>query len=273
MTFMNRRLRNAGIFVGVLLLAWSLQRVLEVSIRGTAFSSGTLLLLLILVLAAFNARKKLPFLPLGSGAAWMQFHAYAGLFSILVFLVHVRYQVPNGSLEGALGLLFALVAGSGGVGLVLSRVLPGRLTTRGEAILYERIPLLRRQLHEEVEALVLQSAKEVQTDTISDFYSSRLIDFLCKPRNFAYHIRDSGLAYQTLEHELWALDRYANPAEHEVLEKISECVRLKDDLDFQWTQQLALRGWLFFHIPMTYSLMIVALLHVLLVLGFDGSIQ
>ena len=50
------------------------------------------------------------------------------------------------------------------------------------------------------------------------------------------------------------------------------CVRLEDDLDYRWAQQLALRGWLFFHVPLTYALMAVALLHVLLALGFAGDL-
>lgn len=273
MTFATRRARNATILALVLLAAWGVHAVVDVSLRSTASWSGVLLLLLLIALAFFNARKKLPFLPIGTSAAWLQFHVYAGVLSIIVFAVHVDFRLPNGALEGALALLFLLVALSGIFGLLISRRLPVRLTSRGEAILFERIPLLRRKLHEEVEEFVLKSAREVQTTTISDFYSERLVDFLRRPRHFAYHLADSPRAYQNLEREMWALERYLNLEEREVLEKIHECVRLKDDLDYQWTQQLALRGWLFFHIPMTYSLMIVAALHVLLALGFSGQFR
>ena len=273
MTFAGRRLRNVAIFVAVLLLAWAVHAVVEVSLRGTPLWSGALLVLIVLALALFNARKKLPFLPLGTAAAWMQFHAYAGVLSVIVFAVHVDFQVPNGVLEGTLALLFMLVALSGVAGLFLSRLLPVRLTTRGEAILFERIPLLRRKLHEEVEELVLQSARDVPTTTISDFYGEHLADFLCRPRHLAYHLADSGLPYQSLEREIVAVDRYLNQDERALLGQIHECVKLKDDLDYQWAQQLALRAWLFFHIPMTYAMMVVAALHVLLALGFAGDLS
>jgi hypothetical protein len=273
MTFATRRARNATIAGLLLLLAWGIHSVVDVSLPSTAGWSGRLLRGVVIARAVFNVRKKLPFLPLGAGAAWMQFHAYAGFFSIVVFLVHVDFRMPNGALEGALAALFSLVAVSGILGLLITRALPVRLTTRGEAILFDRIPLLRRKLHDEVEELVLDCARKVQTTTISDFYSERLVDFLRRPRYFAYHLADSALAYQNLEREMWALDRYLNPEEREVLEQIHECVRLKNDLDYQWTQQLALRGWLFFHIPMTYSLMIFAALHVLLAFGFDGDLR
>jgi hypothetical protein len=273
MTFMSRRARNVLLFVLALLVAWGIHSVIDVALRSTELWSGVFLATLVIVLALFNVRKKLPFLPLGAGAAWMQFHAYAGVLAMLVFGVHVDWTVPNGTLEGTLGILFVLVAVSGLLGLAISRFFPVRLTTRGEAILFERIPVLRRRLHEEVEELVLQCAREVQTTTISDFYSERLADFLSRPRHFVYHLADSARAYQNLEREMWALERYLNLEERAVLEKIHECVRLKDDLDYQWTQQLALRSWLFFHIPMTYSLMIVAGLHILLALGFAGELR
>ena len=70
-----------------------------------------------------------------------------------------------------------------------------------------------------------------------------------------------------------SLDRYLNPAERELMKKIRERAELKENLDYQWALQSALKSWLFVHIPLTYCLMLVAVLHVLLVLGFRGGFR
>jgi hypothetical protein len=169
--------------------------------------------------------------------------------------------------------LFALVAGSGLAGLVLTRLLPHRLSSRGEAILFERIPALRVALHHEVEELVLQCAREVQTATIGEFYTARLANFFSKPRNLFAHWIDSAGPFQDLERELWALRRYANDREREILEEIHERMCLKEDLDYRWAQGVALKGWLFFHLPLTYAFLLVIVAHVLLVYGFHGGLR
>ena len=69
-----------------------------------------LILALVLALTLFNARKKLPFLPLASAATWMQIHIYLGWFSIFVFLLHIHFRVPHGLLEATLAGVFCLGA-------------------------------------------------------------------------------------------------------------------------------------------------------------------
>ncbi len=160
-SFAARRRWGVLLLAALCLLFWGVHSVLEVAVRPTRLFSGWVLFVLVIALTIFNLRKKLPFLPLGTAVAWMELHAYAGLFAIFVFLAHVGFRVPEGPLEVTLALLFVLVSGSGVVGLALSRWLPIRLSTRGEAILFERIPALRLGLHDEVEELVLGAASEV----------------------------------------------------------------------------------------------------------------
>lgn len=262
-----------SVLVVLALLSWGLFATLDASLRSTRFWSGWILLLLVLALAVFNARKKLPFLPLGTATAWMEFHVYAGLFCIGIFLSHVGFVTPQGTLEWVLALLFTSVAVSGVIGLVITRMLPRRLNARGEAIIFERIPVLRTGLHQEVEQLVLQSAREVQTTTIAEFYTTRLADFFQKPRNLFAHWLDSEGHFRRLERELWALDRYTNDREREILSEIHERMQLKEDLDYRWAQGVALKGWLFFHVPVTYAFLLVVASHVMLVYGFHGGLR
>ena len=96
-----------------------------------AFLSGWALFGVMVFLALYNGRKKIPFLPAGNSEAWLQLHIYAGYFTVLLFAIHVKFRVPDGIFESILTGLFAVVTVSGFVGLFLSRVLPKRLNTRG----------------------------------------------------------------------------------------------------------------------------------------------
>jgi hypothetical protein len=269
----RRRALGLAALVTLCSLGGLIYVLLEISIRSTARATGWLLLGLVALLALFNARKKLPFLQLGSATAWLEFHVYAGVFALAVFVAHIGFEAPNGPLELTLALAFVLAWGSGVLGLLLSRWFPMRLTTRGEAILFERIPALRAELLEATQDLVLRSAREGQTTAIADFYGVRLAEFFRGPKNLWFHLLDSPRPYRNLARELDSLGRYANTEERELLAQIGERVRQKDDLDYQWSQQIALRAWLFVHVPVTYAMLILIFVHVLLAYGFDGGFR
>lgn len=254
------------------LLALGIIAVLDASLRSSQFFTGWFLFALVVALGLFNVRKKIPFIPLGNATAWMEFHAYAGIVAMLIFAAHVGFDGIAGVLDWSLALLFAAVAVSGVIGLLLTRLLPHRFNARGEAILFERIPAIRAALHDEAEQLVVQVSHDVNTETIAEFYSARLADFFQKPRNLILHWLDSSSRFRQLEHELFALDRYCNDEERKVLDQLHQVMIEKEDLDYRWAQGVALKGWLFFHVPLTYALMVIVAAHVLLVLGFDGRI-
>ena len=197
--------RRVNIFVAVLLLAlsWLVLAVLDVVLYDTAFLSGWTLAVLIVALSAFNARKKLPFLAIGTGASWLQFHIYAGAFSVVLFAYHVDFRIPNGSLESILAIMFLIVSASGVVGLFLTRTLPPRLTTRGETVLFDRIPTLMTELREETEELVVQSVEETNTTTVANFYMERLAWFFHGPRHRIRHFLLSDRPRRAMHEERW----------------------------------------------------------------------
>ena len=143
MTYLARRLWSFAV-TGVVAaaLAWSVF-LYDLSLRDASFLTGWLLAGGIAFLAVYNARKKLPFVPLLKSSYWLQAHVYIGVLVIFVFLMHTSFGVPNGALEVVLWLLFALAAGIGVVGMALSRLLARRLQHHGERIIFERIAILR----------------------------------------------------------------------------------------------------------------------------------
>lgn len=172
-----RRQPFSGVFAllaATALALWLHRRFCRI-LPDYAFLTGWVLLAAMLALAFYNARKKLPFLPLGNSETWLQIHIYLGFFTVLLFLIHLNFRLPRGWFEITLAWLFALVCGSGVAGLLFSRVLPRRLATRGGEVIYEKIPALRHALKTEAERLSLGA--EAKSPLIAEFYARELAGF------------------------------------------------------------------------------------------------
>ena len=235
------------------------------------FVFGWLLLLVMVILSVYNGRKKIPFLPLGSSSAWLQFHVYAGYFTIVLFASHIHFRLPTGIFEWVLTTLYVAVTGSGIVGIFISRNFPGRLTTRSGEVIYERIPIVRRQLSERAKGLALKSIGEVNASTVADFYANELAPFFASPRHYFWHLFEVRSPLNRLLKKIEDLSRFLNAEERAVMNQIAELVREKDGLDYHRSLQLTLKLWLFVHIPLTYSLLILSFFHVVLVYAFSGG--
>ena len=264
-----RRFIGIGVLAIVSAITVWLWWVADVALaKEAAVVSGLSLLAVCLLLTLFNARKKVPFLPILSGAVWLQFHIYAGIFSGLLFLVHISFCWPDGAFETVLAALFTAVFLSGVFGLVITRRLPKRLTRRGEQVLFERIPALRRTLMERAESVVEAGVRDPGARAVADFYERELRSFFLGGRNFFAHLFQSNAPRHRLVSAMGAHKRYLGSAEREVMDELRDLVEQKDDLDFQHACQTLLKLWLFVHIPLTFSLLIFAALHTLLVITY-----
>jgi hypothetical protein len=269
-TFRARRWRNLAVLCAACLLVVFAYQTLVVSLRPTNFYTGWALFGLMLVLAAYNLFKKLPFLPLGMSSTWLQFHIYLGWFTVLLFALHLGTRVPQKPLGLILTALYLTVAASGILGLALSRFFAPRLTARGQEVLFERIPARMRRLQGEVEELVLRSVTLTNSSSIADFYSKYLKAFFDGPRHFWRHLLNSELPRRALLAEAEHQQHYMNKEEQAILNTLTDQVRTKDDLDYQYALQATLKYWLFVHVPLSYSLLIFSAFHVLLVYAFAG---
>ncbi len=271
MKFRQRRYR-------LLLLTWVVATVIVLLVamqftmlRDASFDTGWLLVAVMLVLMSYNLRKKLPVLPLGSASGWFQTHIYVGLIAALLFFLHVGVVLPSGRFETLLWLVFMGLLLSGFFGLAITRLVPSRLTERGERLIYERIPLFRAELAGEAEILVSRSVEETALGSIAGYYSRRLQGYFARPRNFWLHILGSNQATQRILGDLKSLERYLPPTGREILGEIEALVVAKDNLDFQHAWQKLLKVWLFLHVPLTHGAVVLVVVHVILVHAFASS--
>ena len=198
----------------------------HLALPNYAYLTGWAFVGVMLLLTLYNARKKLPFLPLGKSESWLQIHIYGGFFTVILFLIHLNFRLPTGWFEGTLAWLYLLVTGSGVVGLIISRKLPKRLAVRKGEVLYESIPARRAALREEAETLVL--GPQAKSSAIAEFYERVLADFFSGSKNFWPHLFESRRPLHGVMTEIEELHRYLNEAERAALQPLKELVRQKD---------------------------------------------
>jgi len=136
---------------------------------------------------------------------------------------------------------------------------------------FERIPAIRHSLKVQAETLALQSAPESRSTILADFYLRRLKDFFDSPRHFWPHVFEVRRPLNRLLQESGDLNRYLGEKDRVALERLEALIRQKNGLDYHRALQLVLKGWLFVHIPLTYSLLLVTLAHIVLVFAFSGG--
>jgi len=272
-TFALRRSIHLGVTAVAALLLLGLYHVVSASLYPTDYASGWLLLAVIVFLAAYNARKTFPFIPLGSSAMWLQAHIYLGLLTFLLFAIHVEFMVPNGFFERLLATVYLSVFLSGLVGLYMTRRYPRRLTMLGSEVVFEHIPVLNRQIREAAETLVLQCNSEAGTSAIPDFYVTRVRAYMERRRDFWQHLLfGSSRRFHALSREMSDQMRYLNDNERDVLTQLEQHVQRKHQLDSQFALQAALKCWLFVHIPLTWALLVFAFFHSVLVHAWSGGL-
>ncbi|HCU88840.1 MAG TPA: hypothetical protein DGR97_02805 [Gammaproteobacteria bacterium] len=267
--FTIRRCRNLLLTAIGCLFAYEAVNAAKIAFFKHQFFSGWLLLSIVAFLALYNLRKRFVTIPLGSNATWLQLHIYVGLTSVFVFFLHLDWEFPKGYLEVSLACLFILVASSGALGIYLSRRLPKFLTRRGEEVIFERIPYYIGELKREAETLVLEAAELAESTTLPDHYRIHLGFFFSKPRHFFSHLLLSRRPLYGILTKLESIERYLNPDELEASRKLRLIVEKKDELDFHFALQYALKAWLFIHIPTTFVMLLLTVLHLVVAYSFS----
>lgn len=244
---------------------------LDASLARTAYATGYLLYAAVAFLAAYQLRKKLPGLPLGSSRAWLQAHLIIAIASGGIFFLHLGGRWPDGWVEGTLAAVYLGAFASGVVGFYLTRMIPRQLARTGEQFIFERIPRMRAAVRDEARGVVLEAVHATGATTLADFYVGRLHGFFQRPRSLRYPLRPSMAARKRLFNELDAVDRFLTDPERSASERLFGLIRRKDDLDFHAARQGLLKAWLFVHIGLTWSLLLLGMGHGLLALAFRGG--
>ena len=265
----------AAISVGLFWLVW----IYGNALRDPRFLDGWLLAGGVIFQLCFHIAIKITRLSPKSALRWRKIHIFLGYLLVAAFISHTDFSLPDTGLEWAMWTPFVLVTLSGIFGTYLAWSLQAK---RGidERVRYERIPARRAELARDVHAAVTKTdpgAVAIALPAppydawIMDLYSTHLRNFFQGQRNSAAHLIGSQRPLKRLTDEIDNLSGYVDQPSHEKLAAIKALVVEKDRLDFARVHLGLSKGWLFVHVPVTYALVVLTVLHVLVVYAFSSG--
>ncbi len=210
---------------------------------------------------------------------WRKIHIFVGYLLIAAFISHLDFSWPDTAFEWALWAAFVLVALSGVFGTYLAWSLQAKRAL-DERVGYDRIPARRAELARDVHAAVAMTdpaaaaiglPAQPHDAWIMDLYTTRLRDFFQGQRNVTAHLVGSQHHLKRLTDEIDNLSRYVDNPNQDKLAAIKNLVVEKDQLDFSSVHHALTKGWLLVHVPVTYSLIVLSVLHIVVVYAFSSG--
>lgn len=261
--------------VGVFWLVW----IYGHALRDPRYLDGWLLAVGMGAQLYFHIALKKGRLSPRSAARWRAIHVFVGYVLIAVFISHCDFSLPDTALEWALWTGFVLVTLTGLLGTYLAWSLRARHGI-DEHLNFDRIPMRRAELAQEVHDIVVESdppptllplPAPPHDAWVMDLYAAHLQRFLEAQRHVGAHLIGSGRPLKRILNEIDSLTRYVDQPGRDKLAAIRERVIEKDRLDLARVQLGLARGWLFVHVPVTYALIVLTVLHVLVVYAFSAG--
>jgi hypothetical protein len=227
--------------------------------KGLGLLFGILATLLFLFEMAYPLRRPRA-KPFRSAQSWVQAHVYLGLVALLAVYIHAGFGLPHGFMGWILLLLSLWVTLTGLLGVFLQKWIP-RALAQGATVtaLFERIPVLVKDLENEAENLV-EGASEV----VEEFYRGQVQAGLShlKP-SFAFILDVQGGQDKALEPFHRVID-FVSPEDRETVLGLMNIYTDKLELDAQYSLQLVLRHWALWtlHAPLAGVLLAVVAFHI-----------
>lgn len=272
MQAINRHLSNILLpllVAGVLVLGYTLY---DISFYRHHHLSGWLLFYLILAQMFYAAQKRSERIRELMKLQWLSLHAEMGLVAVLILLVHIGWTLPDGSLGAMLIGSFVGVSVTGFIGLRIKRRYKAALALRnGREIAFEDISGQLEELHCNADKLVLECAARYPDSLLVDYYRDELSGKLSAPGNPIAQLTGKNQAW--LEHfaSIERIIPYLEPAETQQARDLISLLRQKNNLDYHYAHQGALKVWLLIHVPFAIALLLLTVLHIILVYAFSGG--
>jgi hypothetical protein len=213
-------------------------------------------------------RKKLPRLPIGTARFWLKAHIWLGLLSVPLILFHAGFRW-GGLLEQILLFVFAIVVASGIAGVVFQQYLPRVMkdSTSREAM-FEQLPhvcaALRTTADEQVVAICGSlfpppDDSPTEHEVLREFYVESVRPFLAAQidqRAPLLNVSRATAAFSQMQHRVPVSSRGT-------LKRLASICDERRELARQLRLHKWLHYWLFFHVPLSMSLLVLAIAHII----------
>jgi hypothetical protein len=236
------------------------------------------------------ARKKVPIWRVGRAQTWMRGHLWLGLLSFPIIVFHSGLSF-GGSLTRVTMWTFVAVIVSGVVGAALQHYLPRLMFARVPMeTIFDEIPHVRAQLLVEADGIVsdacgglavvtdpaaertqasaskLQTAVRIDADDaapLREFYLADMRSFVAEPDK-THPLDDKSYADQVFAR----LRTLLPPAFHRAVSDLENICEEERQLIRQRRLHAWLHGWLLTHIPLSFALLVLAIIHIVTALRY-----
>lgn len=279
-TYLIRRASQVFWFVvisaGLFWLVW----IYGNGLRDPRYLDGWVLAVGMGVQLYFHIATKRARLAPKSALRWRKLHIFVGYVLMAVFISHSDFSLPDTTFEWMLWAGFLLVAISGVLGTYLAWSLKTKRQI-DEGLTYDRIPTRRAELARDLRATISSSQPVLSgldlpappyDAWIKDLYTVHLESFFQGNCNFAAHLMGSQRPLKQMTDEIDSLMRYVDQKSQEKLVVIRALVVEKDRLDFARVQLGLTKAWLFVHVPITYALIVISVLHIIVVYAYSSGL-
>lgn len=276
------QMSQIALIVAILALAGALYWIVWVYgsvLRDPRYLDGWMLTVGMALQLLFHFATKTARLQPASFKRWRRFHIFTGCFLIAAFLSHSDFTLPDTGFEWILWVSFMAVVVSGVLATYLSWSLSAK-HSRDAQVSYDRIPARRMQLAKEVLAAVelgdagsaaIPLPATPHASWIADLYTNHLRDFFQGPRNGFAHFIGSRRPLMQITHEIDSLSRYVDKENRDKLARIKDLVIEKNKLDFTHVYLRLTRGCMLVHVPATYALVVMTVVHILVAYSFASG--
>lgn len=240
---------------------------------------GTFALLLMIFSALLGLRRRFPHWRIGRASLWLKAHLWFSFLILPLLFFHSGFMA-GGFLTIALWLLTALVFVSGILGMILQQYLPRLMTdTVSMETIYDQIPHVLGQILYNADVKVAQAVgslgfelvppeglaptkiKEITPDESAQQWKSlylKHIRFFLEP---SFPLRKKYAQARELQGWLKSLKPSLAASFHPALEDIFALLEEKRQLETQRLLHHILHSWLFVHVPTSYLLLALSIVH------------
>lgn len=210
---------------------------------------------------------------------WRKVHIFFGYVLIATFLSHSDFSLPDTAFEWALWSAFVLVTLSGVFGTYLESSRRSRPDVN-ESVGDKQIAVRRAELAQTVQSVVAAIDPDATSAIlpplpyhawIADLYTQHLSAFFLREGLVFAHFIGSQRKLRAMTDEIDSLARYVDTHSQQKLEMIKSLVIEKDRLDRAGVLLMLTKGWLFVHVPVTYALIVLSVLHVIVAYSFSSG--
>lgn len=238
-------------------------------------------------------RKKFPIWRIGRTKTWMRGHLWLGALSFPLILLHAGFLFGHG-VTSLMMWLFVVVYVSGFFGAYLQHTMPRRILREVPMeTIYDQIGHVREQLVEEADGVVADACGKLEVEVavpaaatlvganalatvmrtgsggsddsapLREFYLKEMRPFLQAPRS-SHALADPVTAAAMFQ----KIRPLVSDALHPAIADLESICEEERQLMRQQRMHGLLHAWLIVHVPLSFALMVLAVVHIVMALRF-----